>query len=664
MKGSKMRAKISCLPHLESAIFVLIMAGCMAVGLSPAQAQEYVAEPIVPQPDVWAYVSQYPFMKNLYGQQAAGQYKSLTIFGDSYADWGNTLKASGVSPPPPTYPDGRLSNGMSMGDALEYHYALPTSSVYNYAVGGAATGTANAFNTLYPGGYTLPGTATEIQTFLDSGGHFNESDLVDLTTAGGNDGLLLQQSYPNATGAQITAAAVQTSANFLSDVKNLVGAGARNLTVLSPPDMSLMPYGAGNSIYHSFYSQIFPMISADLAPIARSGVRVFYFDMTTLQQRVLANPGLYGFINPTQDCLAVASCANGTVAQQDQYFSWDGEHLTNAGYALLSRYETNQVDAPSTIAAQGELGMIGARAFSDSVFSRLDDDRSLDGSQAPGDNGSPLSVYLQGTDITGSQNDQMFALGMNYSAPGVSVGVDYHASPNLLLGAAFNYSTPQASLNQGFGNVKINTEKLALYGSWSSAGYFLDFAGVAGHDNYTISRPGVIDNINGKTSGPDAVVAVRAGNLLLGNGDFRAGPILELNYATVRENGYTESGDWLLTQSIAAQTLNSFIGSVGMQLRLNLPMRGSILNSYINLTANHAFLNPVRFIVTSQLSTPAIVDATPVVDAGNQTYGQIVAGLSFRVANNLAINSSFGTQFGSVSRPANFSVAGGLSYRF
>lgn len=630
---------------------------------SPAHAAEYTAEAIVPQPDVWGYIQQNPPVRNLFGQQITGQYKSLTIVGDSYADWGNTLKAAGVTPPP-TYPTARLSNGLSMGDALEYHYDLPTSSVANYAVGGAASGTANAFNSLFAAGYTLPGTTTEIQTLLATGRRFGMNDLVDLTTAGGNDGLLLVINNPGATTAQIAAAATQTSENIQSDVQQLVGDGARNVAILSPGDLSLLPAYAGNAELHSFYSTAFQMNEAALAPIARSGVRVFFFNLAPLEQRILANPGLYGFTNVTQACLSVSSCFNGTVAQQDQYFSWDGEHLTTAGYALVSRYEANQIDAPSTISAQSALGLVGARAFSDSVFARLDDDRFVDGSQTGGNGGSPLSVYLQGTEVSGSQDDQLFALGMHYSAPGVTVGVDDHVNPNLLLGLAFNYSSPQGSLNQGFGTVKMNTEQLALYGSWSNAGYFIDFSGMAGHNNYTITRPGVLNSIGGKTNGPDVVIAAKVGDLLLGTGAVRVGPIFGLDYAMVHESGYTESGDWLLSQVVGAQTLNSFIGSAGVQLRVSGTVRDTVVNAYLNMTADHEFLNPARDIITSQLSTPEIVVATPVAGTGTQTYGQIAAGLSVKVAKNLSVNGSLGTQFGGSAGAPSFGVEGGLSYRF
>jgi outer membrane lipase/esterase len=242
--------------------------------------------------------------------------------------------------------------------------------------------------------------------------------------------------------------------------------------------------------------------------------------------------------------------------------------------------------------------------------------------------------------------------------------VDDHINSNLLLGLAFNYSTPQGSLNQGFGTVKINAEQLSLYGSWSSSGYFIDFTGIAGHNSYTITRPGVLNSIGGKTNGPDVVVAANVGNLLLGTGTIRVGPIFGLNYAMVHENGYTETGDWLLSQVVGAQTLNSFIGSAGVQLRLSGTVRDTMVNSYMNLTADHEFLNPARDIMTSQLSTPEIVVATPVAGTGTQTYGQIVAGLSVKVARNLAVNGSLGTQFGGSAGAASFGVEGGLSYRF
>ena len=93
------------------------------------------------------------------------------------------------------------------------------------------SGDTNVNNLLGPPVPVLPGTATEIKAFLAAGGRFGPRDLVDITTPGGNDGVPVLFN-PAITQAQMNAVAGQTTANILSDVQQLVQAGARNLAIL------------------------------------------------------------------------------------------------------------------------------------------------------------------------------------------------------------------------------------------------------------------------------------------------------------------------------------------------------------------------------------------------------------------------------------------------
>ena len=271
--------------HLRGIVLGLAVAGSVLEG--SAVAGDYIAEPIVPTPDVYAYLQQNPGVAGFFGQQVTGQYKSLTVFGDSYADWGNAAKANGA----PVSTTNRYSNGLSMADALQLHYSLPTSSVSNYAVGGAKSDTTNITQFFAPGSQpVLPGTEAEIQTFIANGGHFGKADLVDITTSGGNDSVPIL--FGGFTPAAITGLAQQVTSNVVNDVQAIVNVGARNITILSPGDISYLPIGAGNAAIHSYDVQVFQLEQAALAPLAHSGVRIFFFDLGTLAQRVAANPSL------------------------------------------------------------------------------------------------------------------------------------------------------------------------------------------------------------------------------------------------------------------------------------------------------------------------------------------------------------------------------------
>src|SRR6267378_1732596 len=56
-------------------------------------------------------------------------------------------------------------------------------------------------------------------------------------------------------------------------------------------------------------------------------------------------------------------------------------------------------------------------------------------------------------------------------------------------------------------------------------------------------------------------------------------------FARVRVNGYTETGDPVLTLTVGRQTAEALVGSVGVQFRAPFLVNGRIISPYLNLTA-------------------------------------------------------------------------------
>ena len=112
---------------------MVIAAAC----LLPQSAWAAPSVATSPAQDVYALLAANPGLAAsipFYSQaQVAGKYSSLTIIGDSYGDQGNALAYNPVSTQ--VGADGRYGNALNIVDALQYHYALPTSAVTNYAFG-------------------------------------------------------------------------------------------------------------------------------------------------------------------------------------------------------------------------------------------------------------------------------------------------------------------------------------------------------------------------------------------------------------------------------------------------------------------------------------------------------------------------------------------------
>ncbi len=351
---------------------------------------------------------------------AQAQFTSLTGFGDSYADTGAApggafrLLLGIPCPNNSALPTCRWTGSTNFVDTLRSIYGLP--GLTNYSIGGARTDNSNTLSGLDgpPPNYGFP---YELQQFATSGTHFTKTDLIALSI-GGNDmsAIDLRGLTTDAQKTALIESSAATSAkSAVAGVQQLVGAGARNIAWLStgssryfpePPNFVLpdrsvaVPFTTDqrDAWANTYYQQTQQL----LAPLARSGVRIFLFDFGILQDRVSTNPGLYGF-SSALNCEAgppnTASPPYTPASVRTNFtgcFYENSVHPTGPAMALIATYMANQIDAPTTVVPQGSIATSLASGFSTSVLGRLDAQRGLP-ARAEGykDGGaeSPWSVY-------------------------------------------------------------------------------------------------------------------------------------------------------------------------------------------------------------------------------------------------------------------------------
>ena len=587
--------------------------------------------------------------------RAQTQFTSITVFGESYADRGNVscFNAKGFANCPyprhdpfPANPPSDATQIVPFSYKLQQLYGLPNSAAFDYAISGS---------TAYSGSNGLSETA-QVNTFINSGGHFGPSDLVAVQFIG-NDGLnsaVVQNltHIPTAfdTGNPVVDAqneAARDTANF----QKLVNAGLKTIAWLAPGDVALKPIGesgffgspAFQASFHAYYNAAFDALQNDLRPFALSGTRIFLFDLRVLEQRLNTPAGLaqYGF-----SCFA-ATCPNAV-------FRPDGLHYTEAGFNLIARYMQNQIDAPTIVAQQGSLVLATANSFAESVFGHLDAYRNFSAYGAgnafnayAADMRMPMkalpavippekrwSAYGELNYTGGTANSQLFATAANYNSFGGTLGVEYLVRPDWKLGGVFSYTQPNVNFATQNAHLKIDALQFAGYSSYTSRNWFADALVAYGHQLIHTDRAGIIDTINGSTNADLFTIAAKAG-YLYDLAALRVGPIGGFNYTHASIGAYTETGDVLLTQLVNAQDINSLTGSAGVQVRLPFTMRGALYSPFVNVTAEHDFLGDGRIITTTQSTTLLLPVMTP-VSATNQTYGKVVAGVAGQLWGNVS----------------------------
>jgi outer membrane lipase/esterase len=582
------------------------------------------------------------------GANAQTVFTTIQAFGDSYADTGNLFKILGV-PNPVTYPTGRFSGGTNFVDTTSLLLGIPQA---NFAIGGAKTGTDN---TVAPG---IPGFTQEWQGFVASGKKISSSDLVELSI-GGNDARQYYQT--GGTLAGVPAAATVSANQALAGINALVGAGARNL-VFTTGDVSQLPEATGNPAapIGSAYSQAYnAQMQVALAAIARSGVRVELIDVALLGNLIKANPSRYGVAN-------VGACpltCIGNPALQNQYlFYFDGIHLTSLGFTIMGEYIVNRLEAPLTLPAQADLGMNSAMGFASTLFGKLDNFREMS-MVASAMNSyaaytkvpyvkapipapiNPWSFYMMGNGAYSDRQATVASNGFNLDSVGGTAGIEYRINNNAFIGGAFDYSNPKAKFFNNAGTTEANAYQFGAYGAWTNAHFFAQGLATFGWQNYRNVRPGVVDTITSNPDGTSFVVAGKVG-YLFDAGKSQIGPIGGLTYARARVNGYTESGDPVLTLNVGQQTAETLIGSVGAQFRFPFLVSGRLINPYINLTADDDFIGNGRIIQFGATSAPLIVNSWMVPNGtSQQVYGRVAAGVVAPVSDTIALTANVSQTF-------------------
>lgn len=593
---------------------------------------------------------------------AAQSVDRIVAFGDSYADDGNLFQLLGIAPPA-VYPNGRFSNGTNFVDTMGQMLVVP---IDNFAIGGAFTGPGNTGihnindNPAAPLG--IPGFQAEIGSFLAGGGPaafprvsgtFDANDLV-VVSIGGNDARFYQFSGGTVAGAP--AAAAISVAEATGGLNALVDAGARNITFLAGdvgrlPEVRGTPIAAvGSAFATSFNSDI----QASLADMAADGVIVNYLDLNKIGDVVEGNLDAFGLISAGACPIA---CVTTDPSLLDKYlFYVDRIHLTSAGFAIVGRYAVRQLEAPLHFQAQTDLGLETAQAFGSTMLGRLD----LSGARSGDDGAAGLKFFVNGTFASSDHARTATNLGYDFDSVGVTAGAEYETAPGMILGAAVNYSKPEADMTIASGSVEGKAIQLGVYGGWAGAGgaFVEGYAGYGWLD-IDIEREAVIDQIEADTDATAITAGAKAG-YLFGLGGWRVGPVASIQYARTELDGYTETGDPVLTLNVDDQDVKALLGSAGIEARGSFDMGGLAVQPYVALTAEKELDGDGRVIRFAGTAAPGIVNSFVLPDRSKDGYGRVTGGATFALGKGISLQASGS---GSFSRDGGDDVSGQVALK-
>ena len=547
----------------------------------------------------------------------------IVAFGDSYADDDNALQL-GLIPPAfqPLYPTGRFSGGTNYVDTLS---DLLDAPVENFAIGGARAN---------------PDFLFEVNTFLAGGGggvfptvtpSFEEGDLVTVSI-GGNDARAYG-SLPGASIAGAPAAAAPAIAAATTGLDALVAAGAPTISFLAG-DTGRLPEIAGNpaaaAIRSAFSSAFNTGMQTTLAGYAADGVIVHYLDLNLLLDNVIADPTAYGITNglacpafPDPTCLVNSS---------GYLFYGDLLHLTSDGFAIVGQYIAVQLEAPLVLQGASDLSLDVARQFGRTLTTRMDL-----GSPRDGDTLDGLKFFVVGDGYSrklsaGPRNEAYRSSGV-----GVTAGAEYGFGIGVA-GLAVNYSRPKLNFGNDNAENEAKTIQLGGYGGFGIGGAFAQGYAGYGWNKHDIDRAGVVEDMEADPKGHHFIAGAKAGYLMPW-GSVRVGPVIALDYAKAKVDGYTEDGDPALTLNVDSLSYSSLRGSVGIELRGDFGGGGVQLRPYASAAVEKDFTGDERTIHFAQTSAPIIVNHFALEDASKSAYGRFALGFSAQILANVSLDA-------------------------
>ncbi|MEB3318986.1 MAG: SGNH/GDSL hydrolase family protein [Cyanobacteriota bacterium] len=314
---------------------------------------------------------------------------TLFVFGDSYADAGNSgLLTKGIPPylfgfPPAPYAGGRASNGPVAVEGLWSRFN-PTAPPLkpsldggtNYAVNGATTGTDSQFAVddnpaVAPVRAAFQNTSafSQLQAFLNPAKTFQPDQTLFVFWLGANDGLywLKTQTAPGIGSTPGTISGGSPSSgktssqlldnalnNIESGLQTLIDSGASHIMVPNLLDLSLTPFYSNNptlaASVHSLVLGFNAGLSTKISSLrtANPQVDLMAFDTFDLFHRIRSQPASFGLSNVSDRC--VVNGVQVPACNPDQWFFWDGNHPTAKGHDLIAQAMFAQVPGPLPLA--------------------------------------------------------------------------------------------------------------------------------------------------------------------------------------------------------------------------------------------------------------------------------------------------------------------------
>jgi uncharacterized protein YhjY with autotransporter beta-barrel domain len=278
-----------------------------------------------------------------------------------------------------------------------------------------------------------------------------------------------------------------------------------------------------------------------------------------------------------------------------------------------------------------------------------------------------LGLFVNGLFGFGDKDPTSREAGFDYGRYGVTGGLDYRFTRNLIMGLAFGYSATDTDLDASSGNLDTDSYTASAYGTYYVADkFYIDaIISVGWHDfdstrniRYTFIDAGgttrrVDQTALGNTDGTQYAFSVGMG-YDLHSGGWTVGPFGRINYSRTDIDGYREAirinpadtGETGQNLTINDQEITSITSVLGGQISYAISTASGVLLPQLRFEWVHEFDDDVRQITASYVADPGSTVLSISTDAPDRDFFNFGAGVSLTLRGGISAFAYYETVLG------------------
>lgn len=557
------------------------------------------------------------------GVAHAGDYSSVTFFGDSLTDGGyfKPFLDKEESGQFTTNPDNTWATPFaeSLGLTSTAQTLGGDGSGNNYAIGGARAGL-----DVEREGLPVASAKTQLDSYLEN----NSVDSKGLYSVwiGANDLLAVVNDLSNKDS--IISEAVEDQVGIINKLHNN---GANYILVPNIPDVGLTPYlSALGQGLQDFGTKMSEQYNDTLySGIKQTGANVIPLDTFGLLQKVAKNPSAYGFSNMNGTActnkddkgnVESLKCGRDDLDKENannSYFFADSIHPTGRAHKMIADYANAVVTAPGQVSVLPHIATQSGLATNERLQTHINQRQSQSHTLQSTSPEGWVSANINSLDVAGfeSSGNAQLLFGLDFAHSGL---------PNAMTGVYANLSQSELDSNErnGIDKVEFDELGLGLYHSQNLGKVQLNgalgYSTIDMETNRKVSLDNYTQNYKSDVDGSRYYASLQAGYPMLLKGSTLT-PYLGATANRVKLDAIKEgTSDDPIAMQFDKQKYNTIYGTLGLkassQLSNTLNVFGDV-HYQKQLDDNHKE-------VTARLNTLSDISfKTPKADFDDDSFG-------------------------------------------